>query len=48
MPFDLRRASLLAAVAISRMFLDTVYSKKWYDMPHIERGINSLPDFPHW
>ena len=40
-PFHLRRASLPAAVAIS-MFLDTLYSKKWYDMPHIGCGIHSL------
>ena len=26
----------------SRMFLDTLYSKKWYDMPHIGCGIHSL------
>ena len=26
----------------SIMFLDTLYSKKWYDMPHIGRGIHSL------
>ena len=24
------------------MFLDNLYSKKWYDMPHIGCGINSL------
>ena len=24
------------------MFLDTLYSKKWYDMPHIGCGIHSL------
>ena len=38
------------AAAISRMFLDTLCSKKWYDMPHIVCGINSLVvhDFPHW
>ena len=41
-PFDLRRASLPVAVAISIMFLDTLYSKKWYDMPHIGCGIHSL------
>ena len=26
----------------SIMFLDTLYSKKWYDMPHIRCGIHSL------
>ena len=26
----------------SIMFLDTLYSKKWYDMPHIGCGIHSL------
>ena len=41
-PFDLRRASLPVAAAISRMFLDTLCSKKWYDLPHIGCGINSL------
>ena len=41
-PFDLRCASLPAAVAISIMFLDTLYSKKWYNMPHIGCGIHSL------
>ena len=41
-PFDLRRASLPVAVAISIMFLDTLYSKEWYDMPHIGCGIHSL------
>ena len=32
------------------MFLDTLCSKKRYDMPHIESGIHSLQlhDFPHW
>ena len=32
----------------SIMFLDTLYSKKWYDMPHIGCGIHSLrgPRFP--
>ena len=39
---QLCRASLPAAVAISIMFLDTLYSKKWYDMPHIGCGIHSL------
>ena len=42
MPFDLRGASLPVAVAISIMFLDTLYSKKWYDMPHIGCDIHSL------
>ena len=32
-----RLPSLLAI-----MFSDTLYSKKWYDMPHIECGIHSL------
>ena len=41
-PFDLRRASLPVAVAISIMFLDTLCSRKWYDMPHIGCGIHSL------
>ena len=41
-PFDLRRASLPVSAAISIMFLDTLCSKKWYDMPHIECGIHSL------
>ena len=26
----------------SIMFIDTLYSKKWYDMPHIGCGIHSL------
>ena len=30
------------AVAISIMFLDTLYSKKWYDMLHIGCGIHLL------
>ena len=30
------------AAAISIMFLDTLCSKKWYDMPHIGCGIHSL------
>ena len=45
MPCDLRRASLLVAAAINfcyLMFLDTLCSKKWYDMPHIGYGIQSL------
>ena len=41
-PFDLRCASLPVAVAISIMFLDTLYSKKWYDMLHIGCGIHLL------
>ena len=41
-PCDLRRASLPVAAAISIMFLDTLCSKKWYDMPHIGCGIHSL------
>ena len=41
-PFDVCRASLPVAVAISIMFLDTLYSKKWYDMPRIGCGIHSL------
>ena len=41
-PFDLRRASRPVSAAISIMFLDTLCSKKWYDMPHIECGIHSL------
>ena len=41
-PFDLRRASLPVSAAISIMFLDTLCSKKWYDMPHIGYGIHSL------
>ena len=38
-PCDLRRASLPGAVIL---FLDTLCSKKWYDMPHIGGGIHSL------
>ena len=30
------------AAAISILFLDTLCSKKWYDMPHIGCGIHSL------
>ena len=41
-PYDLRRASLPVAAAIAIMFLGTLCSKKWYDMPHIGRGIHSL------
>ena len=41
MPCDLRRASAGAA-AISILFLDTLCSKKWYDMPHIGCGIHSI------
>ena len=40
---------LISAVRVCRlpslfsiMFLDTLYSKKWYDMPHIWCGIHSL------
>ena len=40
---------LISAVRVCRlpslfsiMFLDTLYSKKWYDMPHIGCGIHSL------
>ena len=43
-PFDLRRdvrvCRLPSLFAI--MFIDTLYSKKWYDMPHIGCGIHSL------
>ena len=41
-PCDLRRASLPVAAAISILFLDTLCSKKWYDIPHIRCDINSL------
>ena len=41
-PFDQCCASLPAASLFSIMFLDTLYSKKWYDMPHIGCGIHSL------
>ena len=41
-PFDLRRVSLPVFAAISIMFLDTLCSKKWYDMPHTGCGIHSL------
>ena len=41
-PFDLHRASLPVSAAISIMFLDTLCSKKWYDMPHTGCGIHSL------
>ena len=41
-PFDLRRASLPVPPLFSIMFLDTLYSKKWYDMPHTGCGIHSL------
>ena len=34
---DCRLPSLLSV-----MFLDTLYSKKWYDMPHIGCGNHSL------
>ena len=34
-PFDLRRASLPVSAAISIMFLDSLCSKRWYDVPHI-------------
>ena len=41
-PFDLRRASLPVSAAIAIMFLDTLCSRKWYDMPHTGCGIHSL------
>ena len=31
-----------AAAIFSKLFLDTLCSKKWYDMPHIGCGIHSL------
>ena len=47
---ELRR--LIYAVRVGRlpslfsiMFSDTLYSKKWYDMPHIGCGIHSLQRF---
>ena len=40
-PCDLRRASLPVPPLFSIMFLDTLCSKKWYDMPHIRCGIHS-------
>ena len=39
---DLRRATLPVASLFSILFLDTLCSKKWYDMPHIGCGIHSL------
>ena len=36
------RASLLVAALFTIMFLDTLCSKKWYDMPHIGCGIHAL------
>ena len=41
-PCDLGRASLPVPPLFSIMFLDTLYSKKWYDMPHIGCDIHSL------
>ena len=41
-PCDLRRASLPVPPLFSIMFLDTLCSKKWYDVPHIGCGIHSL------
>ena len=40
-PFDLQRASLPPSL-FAIMFSDTLYSKEWYDMPHIGCGIHSL------
>ena len=40
-PCDLR-ASLPVPPLFSILFLDTLCSKKWYDMPHIGCGIHSL------
>ena len=46
-PFDVRGVSLLVSAAISIMFLDTLCSKKWYDMLHIEwYSFASVPRFP--
>ena len=39
-PCDLRRASL-PVPPLFAMCLDTLCSKKWYDMPHIGCGIHS-------
>ena len=41
-PCDLRRASLPVPPLFSIMFLDTLCSKKWYDVPHVGCGIHSL------
>ena len=41
-PCDLRRASLSVPPLFTITFLDTLCSKKWYDMPHIGCGIHSL------
>ena len=41
-PCDLRRASLPVPPLCPILFLDTLCSKKWYDMPHIGCGIHSL------
>ena len=41
-PCDLRRASLSVPPLFAITFLDTLYSKKWYDMPHIGCGIHPL------
>ena len=41
-PCDLRRASLPAPPLFDILFLDTLCSKKWYDMQHIGCGIHSL------
>ena len=41
-PCDLRRVSLPVPPLFSILFLDTLCSKKWYDMPHIGCGIHSL------
>ena len=38
--YAVRACRLLSLFTI--MFLDTLYSKKWYDMPHIGCGIHSL------
>ena len=37
--YAVRVCQLLSLFAI--MFIDTLYSKKWYDMPHIGCGIHS-------
>ena len=41
-PCDLRRASLPVPPLFTIMFLDTLCSKKWYDVPHVGCGIHSL------
>ena len=41
-PCVLRRASLPVPPLFPIMFIDTLYSKKWYDMLHIGCGIRSL------